>query len=1201
MKLIPLFAISVLLFIRSVEISHAQTSTAPSVSLRTDLITPSPNAVALGKYGIVPVSLYTGIPNISIPLGEAAGKEISVPISLGYHHNGLKTYEAASWVGLGWSLNAGGVISRVIEDKVDELTADTYNYENNIWKFSIGDVDPALLDGAVFKGTYDTEPDIYAFNFGNYSGKFIVYKGKTYQFPEQKLRISGNAYNGFTIITPEGTSYSFQETEQTIPKNEQSSYTVPTHNSSWYLSTIKPVDGKETITFSYATSPTALYSHSPISQSYQKYSSGNRVSDVIGTLHSPLPSRIYTKRLQSINTSKMSVFFFAQPGRRTDLGDSEEYALDQIVFSSNSGTIKAYKFNYNYFGSGGLTSLKLESLDELDKNRTASTAKRHAFVYNEATSNWPFQTSSVDHWGYANGARENGIILPNTLLPSIGMDREPHMAYSSLGMLKQIIYPTGGSSTFTFEPNVFANRVPEYQTVTRSVNAEIGRASASDNTLITQSRTFTLDTASTISLTYSRTPKAAVGTGPPNGPDDPTKDLTPEVTIQSYESFARSASQSATASTSLSYTIFYNRDNGGVSTTVKLPAGTYQAILSCDSKELGTSFTIGYKEKTNIPIEGIVGPGLRVKEITSYANEDVKSTPLLKKRYSYINRGGFSTGRMLKGGASYGGKNYTEQYYVGQAEMETVYELYNSSINSALGDLLDQEMYYSLVNEYQVSGTTDLRSQSEFVSMDDASIYSGTEVSPTRKIDYKKVGTDYVPVLKHEYKYDLVGDTLFARIKPYMSIQRIPSSGYGFYLPLREYSFDWYALTPKVWKYMTAEREVSYHGADSVVTQKTYVNDISSRRNLTAVKSVDSRGQEKITKYKYPADYDPSIAQPFIDRNLLSPVLEQQVWLKKTAGDSVLLFGKVDEYDLNLFKPKASYLLELSGPVSGPNQESKNSSGQYTTLLSDNQYKIRISNDYEASSGNLLAQDLLSRTSTKQVSYIWGYPSGEGKNTYPVAECKNGSLADFFYTGFEYPGTNIQTGAAHTGLNYYAGNYALGFSIPNTALTYTYSYWYRTGATWNYSGEIIYTGPVTLTGEAFDDIRVYPANGEMTTYTYFPEIGLSSSTDAKGQTTYFEYDSFERLTATKDQNGNLIKAYDYHYVAASNAGVTPITCTGEGQKLINGACETGVKFYDKSVYNSGPKNYTCTYHYVWSDGSVSGAFTETRTTACNIS
>ena len=71
------------------------------------IIPPSPNASALFKFTDVPVSIYTGTANVSVPIYTIQAKGLSVPISLDYHTGGIKLKEEAGWVGLGWALTAG--------------------------------------------------------------------------------------------------------------------------------------------------------------------------------------------------------------------------------------------------------------------------------------------------------------------------------------------------------------------------------------------------------------------------------------------------------------------------------------------------------------------------------------------------------------------------------------------------------------------------------------------------------------------------------------------------------------------------------------------------------------------------------------------------------------------------------------------------------------------------------------------------------------------------------------------------------------------------------------------------------------------------------------------------------------------------------------------------------------------------------------
>lgn len=80
----------------------------------------SPEATAFIKYGNTPVSLYTGTPNISIPIYTIKGKEIQMPISLNYDASGIKVKQLATNVGLGWNLNVGGAITRRVVGLPDD-------------------------------------------------------------------------------------------------------------------------------------------------------------------------------------------------------------------------------------------------------------------------------------------------------------------------------------------------------------------------------------------------------------------------------------------------------------------------------------------------------------------------------------------------------------------------------------------------------------------------------------------------------------------------------------------------------------------------------------------------------------------------------------------------------------------------------------------------------------------------------------------------------------------------------------------------------------------------------------------------------------------------------------------------------------------------------------------------------------------------
>lgn len=152
------------------------------------IIPPSPNASSLGVYGDVPVGHYTGIPSISIPLYEVVSGRIKVPVTLSYHAGGIRVSQEASWAGLGWSLNAGGVISHSVfgaDDLNDGIYRQTTGYCAS-GKFPLHDEEGYFLDddGKIILGEppyyedymknyKDVRPDVFYYNFGEYSGQMI--------------------------------------------------------------------------------------------------------------------------------------------------------------------------------------------------------------------------------------------------------------------------------------------------------------------------------------------------------------------------------------------------------------------------------------------------------------------------------------------------------------------------------------------------------------------------------------------------------------------------------------------------------------------------------------------------------------------------------------------------------------------------------------------------------------------------------------------------------------------------------------------------------------------------------------------------------------------------------------------------------------------------------------------------------------------
>lgn len=212
-----------------------------------NIIPPSPTAYELGKYGQIPVGLFTGTPNVSVPLYTYRTKNLTLPISLSYNSNGLKVDQVSSNVGLGWSLNIGGVITRIVRDIDDD--------EGN-WFFPEEDITgPFLMNPMAMEyfsraseSYHDSEPDLYMYNFNGYSGKFVFDNDKKIiLMPHDDIKIETifeDNQGGFKITTPDGSQYSFLVSETTHPLVIGGGHQDPTFvKGSWYLTSIQHPSG----------------------------------------------------------------------------------------------------------------------------------------------------------------------------------------------------------------------------------------------------------------------------------------------------------------------------------------------------------------------------------------------------------------------------------------------------------------------------------------------------------------------------------------------------------------------------------------------------------------------------------------------------------------------------------------------------------------------------------------------------------------------------------------------------------------------------------------------------------------------------------------------------------------------------------------------------------------------------------------------
>lgn len=143
----------------------------------------SPTAMSFAVYGDIPVSYYSGLPSIEVPLYTLTENAISVPIDLRYHAAGFRPDVHPGWVGNNWNLTTGGLITRTVRDKRDDFPPGSEGIVNGFYhdQYQLLDNSNWETKPRIFEvlNTYnafhgDTEPDEFSFNFLGYSGKFYL-------------------------------------------------------------------------------------------------------------------------------------------------------------------------------------------------------------------------------------------------------------------------------------------------------------------------------------------------------------------------------------------------------------------------------------------------------------------------------------------------------------------------------------------------------------------------------------------------------------------------------------------------------------------------------------------------------------------------------------------------------------------------------------------------------------------------------------------------------------------------------------------------------------------------------------------------------------------------------------------------------------------------------------------------------------------
>ena len=238
-------------------------------------VPPSPEPASIVKYADVPFNHSSGMAEYEVPFYTLQGRELNIPIGLRYASSGIKLDEIAGVAGLGWTLQAGGCITRTVVDMPDEYSSHIFEH-----RMPSG----ALLDSlvsrvedsqslsyltGVLRHTIDASLDRYSYSVCGLSGSFVINDdGSIFQLSGDGVlisytRASDGSVDAFTVTGPDGTVYTFSEKEIATHKGSGITPPPPTGGepdrwsatTAWHLTTVRSRSGLETAQFSYS-SPT---------------------------------------------------------------------------------------------------------------------------------------------------------------------------------------------------------------------------------------------------------------------------------------------------------------------------------------------------------------------------------------------------------------------------------------------------------------------------------------------------------------------------------------------------------------------------------------------------------------------------------------------------------------------------------------------------------------------------------------------------------------------------------------------------------------------------------------------------------------------------------------------------------------------------------------------------------------------------------
>lgn len=457
--------------------AQSQTGTAPP-----NFAPKTPESAAFLQHGEYPVDLSTGVTSVSIPLYTIEAGDFQLPIKMDYHASGIKVDQEATWVGLGWNLSFGAQLVLSPRGGIDEGDGQINNLPTQEAFDTFFAANPYLDSaptGVTGMTDVDRLRDVFVFSSPTANGSFYYHNGEAIVFPPDAFKVldgpQGSLLGGINIADAYGNTYVLGAKERSERQFSHSDY----YDTAWYVTKILTAKGNM-IEFNYYEDDDTFRTRSITQQIDVELFQPNCNCPNSNPFSNPEVQPMRTDEgLVTTNSKKIkeivfnngaSKVLFTKINNREDQQFSSEngYLSEMKVMNKDNGTdfnlVKGYSFSYSYFVRAGTNDyktrrLKLLAISSINLTQDAP----YEFVYSDLTL--PSKTAySQDFYGYYNGASNANLIpsqeITNPPVTVGSANREVNSDYNPAGVLTEVHYPSKGWTKFNYETNQTYGSVP---------------------------------------------------------------------------------------------------------------------------------------------------------------------------------------------------------------------------------------------------------------------------------------------------------------------------------------------------------------------------------------------------------------------------------------------------------------------------------------------------------------------------------------------------------------------------------------------------------------------------------------------------------------------------------------------------------------------------------------------------------------------